>query len=388
MNTNFIYHVPTRIYFGDNQIQHLGSELKKYGQRVLLIYGGGTIKRIGLYDKIQAEIKKAGLECYEMPGVAPNPRHTTINRGAEICRKEKIDVLLAVGGGSVIDVAKFISPATFYDGDAWDFFTKKAKMTQFLPVVTIPTISGTGSEMDAYGIAGNLDTEEKIALYHPQLMPKASFLDPTVTYSVNHYQTACTGIDSLAHYLETYFMKPNLFMLESAMEGFMKTILKYLPVALQKPTDYEARSNLMWVSSWALNGFTQGSTRQPYSAHRIADELTAKYGLIHGLALAIVLPRFLSYTLNDKTAPLYKAFACNVLGIDASLPDMDAAKAAIAKLEELFFKTCELPNTLTALGVDDGKLGDMAEAICRGDVLKSYVDLTKDDIVKIYQMCL
>ena len=125
MNTNFIYHVPTRIYFGDNQIQHLGSELKKYGQRVLLIYGGGTIKRIGLYDKIQAEIKKAGLECYEMPGVAPNPRHTTINRGAEICRKEKIDVLLAVGGGSVIDVAKFISPATFYDGDAWDFFTKK-----------------------------------------------------------------------------------------------------------------------------------------------------------------------------------------------------------------------------------------------------------------------
>ena len=183
-------------------------------------------------------------------------------------------------------------------------------------------------------------------------------------------------------------MKPNLFMLESAMEGFMKTILKYLPVALQKPTDYEARSNLMWVSSWALNGFTQGGTRQPYSAHRIADELTAKYGLIHGLALAIVLPRFLSYTLNDKTAPLYKAFACNVLGIDASLPDMDAAKAAIAKLEELFFKTCELPNTLTALGVDDGKLGDMAEAICRGDVLKSYVDLTKDDIVKIYQMCL
>lgn len=149
-----------------------------------------TIKRNSLYDRIFAEIQKAGLELFEMLGVALTPRHTTINRGADICKKEKINVLLAVGGGSVIDVAKFVSPASFYDRDVWDFFTKKAEMPRFRPIVTIQTISSTSSEMDAYGIAGNLDTAEKIPLYHPELMPKASFLDPTVTYSVNRYQTA------------------------------------------------------------------------------------------------------------------------------------------------------------------------------------------------------
>ncbi len=388
MNANFIYSVPTKIYFGDHQLHHLGDELKQYGKRILLVYGGGTIKRNGLYDRITAEISKAGLELFEMPGVAPNPRHTTVNRGAAICREKQIDVLLAVGGGSVIDVAKFISPASFYAGDAWDFFTGKAEMTRFLPVVTIPTISGTGSEMDAYGIVGNLETSEKIPLYHPGLMPKASFLDPTLTYSVNRYQTACTAIDSLAHYLEVYFMKPNLFMLETAMEGFMRTILKYLPVALQRPADYEARANLMWVASWALNGFTFGGTNQPFMCHYIADELTAKYGLTHGLTLAILLPRYLTYTLNERSAPIFYSFGCNVLDIDRSLPPLEVGRQVISRLEDLFFNVCELPKTLSELGVDDKRLEDMAQVACRHSVLHGFVDLSKDDIVNIYRMCL
>lgn len=388
MNQNFIYHMPTKIYFGDNQLDKLGAELKKYGQRVLLVYGGGSIKKTGLYNKVALEIKKAGLELFELSGVDPNPRHTTVNQGANICKKEKIDVLLAVGGGSVIDATKFISPAAFYDGDAWDFFTGKAEMVKFLPIVTILTLSGTGSEMDAFGIINNSDTLEKIPLSHPDLAPKASFLDPVNTYSVNQFQTACGAIDALSHYMEVYFMKPNLFMLESAMEGFMKTIIKYLPIVLKEPENYEARANLMWASSWALNGFTFGGSTQPFMCHYIEDELSAKYNITHGLGLAIVLPRYLEYTLNEKNSPIFYQFGCNVLGIDKLLAPMDVATQSIEMLKSLFFSTCGLQSTLSELGIDNSKFDEMAAIACRNDVLHGFVDLNQQDIINIFTKCL
>lgn len=388
MNQNFIYHMPTKIYFGDNQLDKLGAELKKYGQRVLLVYGGGSIKKTGLYNKVALEIKKAGLELFELSGVDPNPRHTTVNQGANICKKEKIDVLLAVGGGSVIDATKFISPAAFYDGDAWDFFTGKAEMVKFLPIVTILTLSGTGSEMDAFGIINNSDTLEKIPLSHPDLAPKASFLDPVNTYSVNQFQTACGAIDALSHYMEVYFMKPNLFMLESAMEGFMKTIIKYLPIVLKEPENYEARANLMWASSWALNGFTFGGSTQPFMCHYIEDELSAKYNITHGLGLAIVLPRYLEYTLNEKNSPIFYQFGGNVLGIDKLLTPMDVATQSIEMLKSLFFSTCGLQSTLSELGIDNSKFDEMAAIACRNDVLHGFVDLNQQDIINIFTKCL
>lgn len=388
MNQNFIYHMPTKIYFGDNQLDKLGAELKKYGQRVLLVYGGGSIKKTGLYNKVALEIKKAGLELFELSGVDPNPRHTTVNQGANICKKEKIDVLLAVGGGSVIDATKFISPAAFYDGDAWDFFTGKAEMVKFLPIVTILTLSGTGSEMDTFGIINNPETLEKIPLSHPELAPKASFLDPVNTYSVNQFQTACGAIDALSHYMEVYFMKPNLFMLESAMEGFMKTIIKYLPIVLKEPENYEARANLMWASSWALNGFTFGGSNQPFMCHYIEDELSAKYNITHGLGLAIVLPRYLEYTLNEKNSPIFYQFGGNVLGIDKLLTPMDVATQSIEMLKSLFFSTCGLQSTLSELGIDNSKFDEMAAIACRNDVLHGFVDLNQQDIINIFTKCL
>lgn len=388
MNANFIYNSPTKIYFGDKQISNLGKELMNYGKRVLLVYGGGSIKKIGLYDTIINEIKKAGLELFELSGVEPNPRHTTINKGAEICKKENIDVILAVGGGSVIDAAKFISPSAFYDGDCWDFFTKKAEMTKFLPIVTVLTVCGTGSEMDAFGIVTNLETEDKIPLSHPELTPKTSFLDPTVTYTVSRYQTACGAIDAFSHYLEVYFMKPNLFMLESVMEGFMKTIIKYIPIALEKPDDYEARANLMWASSWALNGFTFGATNQPFMCHYIEDELSAKYDITHGLGLAIILPRYLEYTLNEETSNIFYQFGCNVLDIDKNLQPMEVGRQSIEKLKDLFYNVCSLQSTLSELGIDETKFEEMAKIASRNGVLHGFVDLDKNDIINIYKMCL
>jgi len=389
MNASFIYQTPTKIYFGENQLGKLGQELKSHGQRVLLVYGGGSVKKTGLYGKIVEEIKKANLELFELSGIEPNPRHTSVNKGAEICKKENIDVILAVGGGSVIDVAKFISPATFYDGDSWDFFTRKTKMTAFLPVVTILTLSGTGSEMDSFGIINNLDTNEKIPLAHPSLFPKASFLDPTITYTVNAYQTACGGIDAFSHFLEVYFMKPNMFLLEATMESFMKTILKFLPVALQEPENYEARANLMWASSWALNGFTFGATNQPFMCHYIEDELSAKYNITHGLGLAIVLPHYLEYCLNKNNVHIYYQFGCNVLSIDNTLPEMEVAKMAIKMLANFFFNTCNLQSRLREVGIaDESRFEEMAEIACRGGVLHGFADLDKQDIVNIYRKCL
>lgn len=389
MNANFVYQTPTKVYFGDNQLENLGTELQTYGKRVLLVYGGGSIKKTGLYDKVAAAIKKAGLELFELSGIEPNPRHTSVNRGADICKKEQIDVLLAVGGGSVIDTAKFISPAASYDGDAWDFFTGKAQMTTFLPIVTILTLSGTGSEMDAFGIINNKETNEKIPLAHPSLFPKASFLDPTITYTVNRYQTACGGIDAFSHFLEVYFMKPNLFLLESAMEAFMRTILKYILIALEDPENYEARANLMWASSWALNGFTFGPANQPFMCHYIEDEISAKYEVTHGLGLAIILPRYLQYCLNEQNAHIYSQFGCNVLGIDPDLPKMDVAKKSIERLKDFFFNTCGLQSKFSEIGIeDDSEFAQMAETACRGGVLHGFTDLDKQDIINIYTMCL
>ena len=266
MNTNFIYDIPTKVYFGENQLSYLGEELKKYGNRVLLTYGGGSIKKIGLYDEIVKEIKQAGLELFEFGGIEPNPRHTSINAAAQICKKEKIDVLLAVGGGSTIDATKVIGAATFYDGDCWDLVTKQAKVTNCLPIITVLTLAATASEMNGTAVISNLEVQDKKGIKSPLMLPKVSFLDPTNTYTVNAYQTACGSADILSHILEIYFnIKEDMYMLDTIMEGLMKTVLKYAPIALKEPENYEARSNLMWASSWALNGFIRCGKTQSWS---------------------------------------------------------------------------------------------------------------------------
>ena len=193
---SFIYDIPTKVYFGAGQLAHLGEELSNYGKNVLVCYGGGSIKKSGLYDQVIAEIRRAGLTAFELSGIAPNPRVTSVNEGAAICKRERIDVILAVGGGSVIDCAKFVSVAAFYDGDAWDIMEHKYEPTKALPLLDISTISATGSDMDAGGVISNEATQEKIGVSIPGLLqPKVSFLDPTLTYSVGRRQTACGSAD-------------------------------------------------------------------------------------------------------------------------------------------------------------------------------------------------
>lgn len=386
----FVYDIPTRVYFGPDQLENLGKELAAFGKRVLLCYGGGSIKKSGLYDRVTAQVEAAGLELFELSGIEPNPRVSSVNAGADICKREKIDVLLAVGGGSVLDCTKYIGAAAYHDGDAWDILLGKVEVTKCLPVVTVLTLAATGSEMDAGGVISNPETQDKIGRIFPVMQPKVSFLDPTETYSVSPYQTACGAADILSHLLEIYFVPQgeSMYMLDRFMEGMLKTVIKYAPIALEQPDDYEARANLMWTSSWAINGFAGALQKCEWTCHPIEHELSAIYDITHGLGLAIVTPRWMKYVLDETTVERFYEYGVNVFGLDDSLPKMTVAQQSIALTGDFLFNKLGLKSTLTEIGIDASHIPTMAKKACGGGVLAGYKPLDQQDIEKILTMCL
>ena len=391
MINDFIYNIPTKVYFGRDQLKNLGIELKQYGTRVLMTYGGGSIKKIGLYDRIVKEIKDAGLELFELSGIEPNPRIESVRKGVKICKENHIDVLLAVGGGSTIDATKIIAAGACVDHDPWDFMdlTKRAPINQALPIVSILTLSATGSEMDTAAVISNPETQDKIGRLDPNLFPKASFLDPTNTFSVSAYQTACGSADILSHLFEVYFnMDQDLYMLDCFMEGLMKTVIKYAPVAMREPDNYEARANLMWTSSWAINGFINGGKRKAWSCHPMEHELSAVYDITHGLGLAILTPRWMEYCLDETTVSKYVQFGVNVFGIDPTLAPMDIAHKAIDMLSDFFFNTLQLKRTFPEVGIDRNHFSQMAGKAVNGGTLPGFKPLNQEDVERIYEMCM
>ena len=387
---SFVYDIPTRVYFGENQLHNLGKELKKFGRRVLLTYGGGSIKRIGLYDRVMAELREADMEVFELSGIEPNPRIDSVRAGVKICKEQSIDVLLAVGGGSTIDATKFMAAGACVDHDAWEFFGANAKpIERALPIVTILTLSATGSEMDSGGVISNLATGDKLGRMAPAMQPKVSFLDPTLTYSVSKYQTACGAADILSHIMEVYFnMNKDLYMLDTMMEGLMKTVVKFAPIAYNEPENYEARANLMWASSWAINGFINGGKRKAWSCHPMEHELSAVYDITHGLGLAMLTPRWMEYCLDESNVQRYVSFGVNVFGIDSTMEPMAIAKESIKRLERLLFEELGLQRTFTEVGIKREDFDLMARKACRYGDIKGFKTLTPEDVVKIYEMCL
>lgn len=386
---SFIYDIPVKVYFGENQLCHLGEELKKYGKRVLLVYGGGSIKQSGLYDAVIAEIEKTGLEHFELSGIMPNPRIDSVRAGADICKEKNMDVVLAVGGGSTIDAAKWIAAGACVSHDPWEFFSQGAPVKQALPVITVLTMAATGSEMNCCGVISNRQTGDKIDRMEPPLLPKASFLDPTVTYSVDRYQTACGSADILSHIIEVYFTpEEDLYMLDCFMEGMMKTVIKYTPIAIAEPENYEARANLMWTSSWAINGFIEGGKQHAWSCHPMEHELSALYDITHGLGLAILTPRWLEYCLDESNVSKYVQFGVNVFDIDPALDPMEIAKKSIDMLSDFLFNTLGLDNTFTKIGIKKDDFPIMAAKACMNGVLPGFKPLAANDIKKIYEMCI
>lgn len=384
---NFIFRAPTHMYFGKGQIKHLPEILKEYGKNVLLTYGGGSIKKNGVYDKVLEVL--SDFNIIEFSGIEPNPRIGTVRRGAEICRQNKIDVILAVGGGSTIDCSKVIGAATFYERDAWDLVKDSSKIGKVLPIVTILTISATGSEMNKGAVISNPETNEKLGTSSVNMYPKASILDPEYTYTLPAIQTSAGTADIMSHVIENYFKKTEgAFLQDKISEGILKTCIKYCPIALKEPKNYEARSNLMWASSLALNGLCGSGKEGSWSCHPIEHELSAFYDITHGVGLAIITPRWMRYILSDKTVDKFACYAINVWEFENEEDKFALAKKGIDATEK-FFKDCGIPMNLGKLGIDDLLLEKMSNAaVAHRDLKNAYVPLDAKDVYNILKMCL
>ncbi len=384
---NYEFCVPTDIRFGKDQIECLSKEIKKYGKKILMVYGGGSIKRTGLYDKVYDILK--GFQIYELPGIEPNPKLSSVRKGAEMCKKYGIDVVLAIGGGSCIDASKHIACAAFYDKDPWDLVLDKKKVTKALPIFTVLTICATGSEMNPGAVISNEDTKEKLEINHPLLYPRLSVCDPTYLFTLPKRQTAAGTVDIISHIFEQYF-QPNdgAYITDRLSEAALKTCFKYGLIALKDPKNYEARSNLMWTSSIALNHLLTFGKGGAWSVHPIEHELSAFYDITHGVGLAILTPAWMRYVLNSQTVKRFAMFARNVWDLERS-DDYEAAIAGI-NLTEQFFIELGLPGTLSEIGIDDSKFELMASEAVRTSGLstRAYVKLDTEDVIQIYRNCL
>jgi len=382
---NFTYSIPTKVYFGKGQISHL-TELKESGNKVLLVYGGGSIKKAGIYDTAMKLLADAGLSVFELAGVEPNPRIQTVRKGAEICKKEAVDMVLAIGGGSTIDCAKVVAAAAKYEGDAWDLVLNPGLITGALPIYSVLTLAATGSEMDQFAVISDMTKNEKWGTEGECLKPKMSILDPEYTYTVSPKQTSAGTADIMSHTLETYFTNVEGAAVQARFcESILKTLIQYGPIALAEPDNYEARANLMWCGSLAINGLCKGGAEVAWCVHPIEHELSAFYDITHGEGLAILTPFWMDYALNEKTAAKFAEYGRNVWGVTGD-DDMEAAKASIACTRD-FFKKLNLPSTLREVGIGETHFDIMAEKAVKG-CEGAYVPLTKEAIVSIYKAAL
>ena len=386
---NYIHNIPTKIYFGKGQISHLPEVLEPFGKKVLLTYGGGSIKKIGLYDTVMTLLNENGFTVTECDGIEPNPRIQSVEKGAKLCRENDIDVVLAVGGGSVIDCSKAICVGACYDGDLWEMVKTARPGRKALPLVDVLTLSATGSEYDGGGVISNLATNEKIGAAF--CFPAVSICDPTYTFSVSRYQTAAGSFDIMSHIMEGYFSRTDDSDLSDFYaEAVLKTVIKNLPVALAEPDNYSARANLMAASTIGCSKIPEyGKLYTGWPCHALEHELSGFYDITHGTGLAILTPRWMRYVLaKDPTVTArFAKFARNVWGLQGE----DDAALALQGIEalEAFIATLDLPSTLTEVGIDETHFEEMAvHADLGGRLSKSYSPLMKEDAVAILKNCL
>lgn len=388
---DFIFHNPDKVYFGKNQLAHLPEEILKIGKKILLVYGGGSIKKNGLYGRIMKRMQENEITVFELSGVEPNPRHSTVNKGAAICKKEGIDVVLAVGGGSTIDCCKGIAATAVAEtDDVWDLILEGKQVEKALPVIAVLTNAATGSEVDGWAVISNMETNEKLSLGGMGLLPKAAFENPEDTFTLSKYQTACGAFDIFNHVLDNYYLAGDAAfdLILEFQEAVMRTVVKYAPIAMKEPDNYEARANLMWASSMALNTILDAGTVHGCACHFMEHELSAYYDITHGHGLAIVTPRWLTYILDEKTAPAIYRLGEKVFGVESGLESMAGAKRAIEALSDFCFETLELTSTLSGLQIGSEHFKEMAKHACFGGEISGPKTLKPEDVEKIYEMCL
>ena len=380
---DFNYMVSTKIFFGKNKIERLGEELKQYGKNILFVYGGGSIKKTGLYDSVTDIFTRNYIVYHELSGIQPNPRITHVRQGIKLCREHDIECIVAVGGGSVIDCAKTIAAGVYHEGDPWDLFLLgDSAIKKALPLGTILTFAGTGSEMNGNAVISNEETEQKLAIHSDLLRPKFSILDPTYTFTVPKNQTAAGTVDIFSHILEQYFSPTkDAFVQNRVAESLLLTCIHYGPLALKEPTNYEARAQLMWTSSLALNGLLGYGRLTDWATHGIEHAVSAAYDVTHGAGLAILTPYWMEYVISEETTEKFVEYAQNVWQVKGK-NNLAVARKGIEKTRK-FFTNLGMPKTLRDVGVQENKLKDMAEkTVLYGDVGK-FKKLGKDDVLAI-----
>ena len=380
---NFDYMTPTRLIFGRDAIAKLPEVMTQFGKKILLTYGGGSIKKIGLYQKVLEMLK--GYDIVELPGIQPNPKYDpSVLDGVRLCKEHNVDVILSVGGGSVLDCSKAIAAGAKYDGDPWDLISYKVKAKAALPIVDILTLAATGSEYDCGGVISRTETNDKIGYIDPLLFPVVSILDPVYTFTVSKKQTAAGIADAMNHTIEQYFVEDSTLLNDGFCESMLRSLMTNGRKCLENPEDYTARAEMILACTYGCNGILAlGNSYSGWPCHGIEHALSAYYDITHGEGLAIITPRWMRHILSERTMDRFVKYGINVFGIDPTLPKQEIAGKAIDATYE-FFKSINIPMHLREVGIDDSRIDEMAHHIAVKEGLdKAYVPLTEQDIKEI-----
>jgi alcohol dehydrogenase YqhD (iron-dependent ADH family) len=385
---NFVFQNATKIIFGKGTEAETGRECARFAKKVLLHYGGGSIRKSGLYDRVRKSLQEAGVAYVELAGVKPNPRLNLVQEGIRICRESRIELVLAVGGGSVIDSAKAIAIGVPYQGDVWDFYTKKVPVQESLPVGVVLTIPAAGSESSNGSVITNEQGMYKKDAGAECMRPKFALMNPELTFTLPPYQTACGAADIMAHVMERYFTRvSSVDFTDRLCEATLRTIIENVPVALAQPDDYDARAEIMWAGTIAHNDLLGTGRIGDWGSHMIEHELSGIYDVAHGAGLAVVFPAWMKYVYKNDVNR-FARFAVRVWGVEPRFdwPERTALEG-IGRTRS-FFRDIGLPTTLAELGVADNRMEEMAKKATEKGPLGNFIKLGVKDVVSIYQLAL
>ena len=385
---NFVFQNKTKIIFGCGTESQVGTEAKQFSDKVLLHYGGGSAKKTGLYDKVVKSLKKNNVEFIELSGVKPNPRLSLVQEGIKLCRDNKINFILAIGGGSVIDSSKAIAVGVPYENDVWNFYSGKDSVKKALPVGVVLTIPAAGSESSPSSVITNEEGFYKRGLTSELIRPVFAILNPELTYTLPAYQTASGAADIMAHIMERYFTNAsNVELTDRLCEATLKTIINNVPIALKEPENYNARAEIMWSGTIAHNDLLGTGRIGDWASHGIEHEVSGIYDVAHGAGLAVIFPAWMKYVYKHDVDRFIK-FAVRVWNVEMNYEDPNkTALEGISRLEG-FFKSIGLPTRLTDMNVGDDRLEEMASkgSTSNTEALGNFVKLNKADIFNILKL--
>lgn len=385
---DFVFQNPAKIIFGKSALTHLAEEAARYGKRVLLVYGSSSIKRMGLYNEVTGVLSAGGFTVFELSGIVPNPVLSRVHEGIALCRREKVDLVLAVGGGSVIDTAKGIANGAKYDGDVWDFYAHRLVPETALPLGVLLTHAAAGSEMSYSSVITNEKSKLKRGFNSLTNVPAFSLLNPEWTYTLPPYQTACGAVDIIAHMMERYFTAiDHVELTDRMITAGIKTVLHHAPAALKTPSDYNARAEILWAGALAHNSLLDTGRIGDWCTHQLSHEITALYGLAHGAALAVLFPAWMKVVLKQNPKKIAQ-FARDVFAVDASIgSDTQIALEGINRLEA-YYVSIGIPVRLSQAGITNADLQTMIQKALPAEdsTIGEYVKINRQTALEILKL--